>query len=155
MAAYRILRGWVALFLAGYFVLGLATVMLPQQEVFPVYSWFLFPLVPGQQTRYALRLREARGQKFATPLLYQDAEGFVVNPHSVTVDELVQQLGRAVEQGRTNEQQHICQVLERNHLPPQCQYELVTIIFDPLVRWRTGQYEVRPIAQYQSSGEAS
>lgn len=148
MAAYRILRGWVALFLAGYFVLGLATVMLPQQEVFPVYSWFLFPLVPGQQTRYALRLQEAQG-----PLLYQDAEGFVANPHSVTVDELVQRLGRAVEQGRTNEQQHICQVLEKNHLPSPCRYELVSIVFDPLIRWHTGRHEVRPIAQYQSSGE--
>jgi hypothetical protein len=153
MAAYRILRGWVAFFLAGYFVLGLATAMLPQQEVFPVYSWFLFPLVPGQQTRYALRLREARGQKFAAPLLYQDAEGFVANPHSVTVDELVQQLGLAVKTERADEQQRLRQVLEKNYLPSQCQYELVAIVFDPLVRWRTGQYEIRPIAQYQSSGE--
>jgi hypothetical protein len=153
MAAYRILRGWVALFLAGYFVLGLATAILPQQEVFPVYSWFLFPLVPGQQTRYALRLLETPGQKFATPLLYQDAEGLVANPHSVTVDELVQQLGLAVKTGKTDEQQRLRQVLEKNHLPSQCQYELVTIVFDPLGRWRTKQYEIRSIAQYRSSGE--
>jgi hypothetical protein len=149
MAAYRILRGWVALFLAGYFALGLATVLLPQQEVFPVYSWFLFPLVPGQQTRYALRLEEAQGL-----LLYQDAEGFVANPHSVTVDELVQRLGLAVELGRTDEQQRIRQVLEKNHLPSPCRYELVRITFDSLVRWRTGRYEVKPLAQYLSSGAA-
>jgi hypothetical protein len=153
MAAYRILRGWVALFLTSYFVLGLATARLPQQEVFPVYSWFLFPLVPGQQTRYALRLLDVPGQKFAAPLLYQDAEGFVTNPHSVTVDELVQQLGLVVKTRKADEQQRLRRVLEGNYLPSQCHYELVTIVFDPLVRWHTGRYEVRSIAQYQSSGE--
>src|SRR5271154_5396970 len=130
MAAYRILRGWVAIFLTGYFALGLATVLHPRQEVFPVYSWFLFPLVPGQETRYALRLQEAHGQKLAGPLLYQDAEDLVANPHSVTVDELVQQLGRAAKQGRAEEQQRLRQVLEKNHLPSPCRYELVAIIFD-------------------------
>jgi hypothetical protein len=110
-------------------------------------------LVPGQQTRYALRLQEAHGQKFSSPLLYQDAEGFVANPHSVTVDELVQQLGLAVQKGSADERQRIRQVLEKNHLPAPCRYELVAIIFDPLVRWHTGRYEVRPLAQYQSSGE--
>ena|ERR1017187_3095136 len=153
MAAYRILRGWVVLFLAGYFVLGLATVLLPRQEVFPVYSWFLFPLVPGLQTRYALRLQEAHGQRLDPPLLYQDAENYVTNPHSVTVDELVQQLGLVVEKARTDEQRRIRQVLEKNHLPAPCRYELVAITFDPLVRWHTGRYEVRPLAQYLSSGE--
>jgi hypothetical protein len=149
MGAYRILRGWVAIFLVGYFVLGLGTAMLPQQEVFPLYSWFLFPSVPGRQTRYALRLEEPQG-----PLLYQEAEGFVANPHSVTVDELVQQLGLAVKQGRVNEQQRIRQVLEKNHLPSSCRYELVTITFDPLIRWRTGRCEVEPIAQYLARGVA-
>lgn len=154
MAAYRILRVWVALFLAGYFALGLATVLLPQQEVFPVYSWFLFPLVPGRQTRYALRLQEARGQGLTPPLLYQDAENYVANPHSVTVDELVQQFGQAVTKGRVDDQQRLRHVLEKNHLPSPCQYELVTITFDPLVRWRTGRYEAKPFAQYQSLGES-
>ncbi len=154
MAAYRILRGWVALFLTGYFALGLATALHPRQEVFPVYSWFLFPLVPGSESRYAVRLQEAHGQRLTQPLFYQDAEDFVANPQSVTVDELVQQLGLAVKQGRTDEQQRIRQVLEKNHLPSPCRYELVTITFDPLVRWRTGQYEVQPLAEYVSPGEA-
>jgi hypothetical protein len=153
MAAYRILRGWVALFLAGYFALGLATVLHPRQEVFPVYSWFLFPLVPGEQTRYTLRLQETHGQRLTAPLLYQDAEGIVTNPHSVTVDELVQQLGLAVQKGRADEQQRLRQVLEKNYLPLPCQYELVAITFDPLVRWHTGRYEVKLLAQYLSSGE--
>src|ERR1039457_5512030 len=104
MAAYRILRGWVALFLAGYFALGLLTLLLPRREGFPLYSWFLFALVPGQEARYAVRLQEVGGQKLAEPVLYQDAESLVADPHNVTVRELVQQFGLAVEKGRVQEQ---------------------------------------------------
>jgi len=146
MAAYRILRGWITLFLAGYFLSGLLTLLLPRQEVFPVYSWFLFPLAPGRETRYALRLQQVRGQSLDPPLLYQDAGDFVADPHSVTVDELVQQLGRAEQAGRWEESRRIRLLLEKDHLPRPCRYELVTITFDPLVRWRTGQCEIKPLA---------
>ena len=153
MAAYRILRGWVALFLAGYFVFGFSALLLPRREVFPVSSWSLFALVPGQESRYALRLLEAGGKKLAEPVLYQEAEGLVVDPHSVAVREIVQQFGLAVERGRIQEQLRIRRMLERDHLPSPCRYELVMITYDPLVRWRTGRYEVRPMAQYASPGE--
>jgi hypothetical protein len=153
MAAYRILRGWVALFLAGYFALGLLTLLLPRREVFPVYSWCLFALVPGQESRYALRLQEVRGQKFAEPVLYQEADSLVADPHSVTVRELVQQFGLAVEKGRVRQQLRIRRLMEKDHLPSLCRYELVIITYDPLIRWRTGRYEVRLLAQYASPGE--
>jgi hypothetical protein len=153
MAAYRILRGWVALFLAGYFSLGLLTLLLPRREVFPLYSWFLFALVPGRESQYALRLQEVSGQKLAEPLLYQDAESLVADPHSVTVRELVQQFGLAVENGRAREQFRIRRIMEKDHLPSPCRYEVVIITYDPLDRWRTGRYEVRSLAQYASPGE--
>ena len=153
MAAYRILRGWIALFLAGYFALGLLTLLLPQRELFPLYSWFLFALVPGQESQYALRLQEVSGRKLAEPVLYQDAEGLVADPHNVTVRELVQQFGLAVEKGQVQEQLSIRRVMEKDHLPSPCHYELVIITYDPLARWRTGRYEVRPLAQYASPGE--
>ncbi|MGD0057776.1 MAG: hypothetical protein ABSD58_00010 [Verrucomicrobiia bacterium] len=71
MAAYRIWRVWVALFLAGYFALGFSTLALPRGEVFPCFSWFLFALVPGRESQYAVRLQEVRGQKLAEPVLFQ------------------------------------------------------------------------------------
>jgi hypothetical protein len=139
--------------LAGYFVCGLLTLLLPRQEAFPVYSWFLFPLAPGRQTRYALRLQQVNGQTLDSPRLYQDAGEFVADPHSVTVDELVQQLGSAVQQGRAEDQRRIRLLLEKDHLPSPCRYELVTISFDPLIRWRTGLCAIRPVAQYASVAE--
>jgi hypothetical protein len=141
--------------LTGYFALGLLTLLLPRREVFPLYSWFLFALVPGRESDYALRLREVNGQKLPEPVLYQDAKGLVADPHNVTVREIVQQFGRAVEKGRVQERLRIRRVMEKDYLPPLCRYELVIITYDPLARWRTGRgrYEVRPLAQYASSGE--
>ena len=153
MAAYRILRGWVTFFLAGYFALGLLTLLLPRREIFPLYSWFLFALVPGQESQYAVRLQEVSGRKLAEPVLYQDADNLVADPHSVTVRELVQQFGLAVEKGRVREQLRIRRMMEKDHLPSSCRYELVIVTYDPLIRWRTGRYDVRPLAQYASGGE--
>jgi hypothetical protein len=152
MSAYRIWRTWVAIFLVGYFGLGIPTIVLPQQEVFPCYSWFLFALVPGQESDYAIRLQEVRGQKLAEPLLFQNADGFVGNPHSVTMRELVRQFGTAVEKGRTNEQLRLREVIEKGYLPIPCRYELVVMTYEPLTRWRTGRYDVRPLREYTAAG---
>jgi len=151
MAAYRIWRAWVALFLAGYFALGLATLALPRQEVFPCYSWFLFALVPGRESPYAVRLLEVRGQKLAEPVLFQDAEDFVAEPHNVMAHEIVQQLGMAVEKGTMDEQVRLRRVMEKDFLPVPCRYELVVLTYEPLTRWRTGRYDVRSLAEYSST----
>ncbi len=154
MAAYRIWRAWVALFLAGYFVLGLATLALPRQEVFPCYSWFLFALVPGRESQYAVRLQEVRGQKLAEPVLFQDADNFVDEPHNVMVRDLVQQWGAAVENGRLDEQARLRRVMEKDYLPTPCRYELVVLTYEPLTRWRTGRYDVRSLEEYTVTGES-
>jgi hypothetical protein len=154
MAAYRIWRVWVALFLAGYFVLGLATLALPRQEVFPCYSWFLFALVPGRESQYAIRFQEVRGQKLAEPVLFQDAEDFVDEPHNAMAHELIQQFGAAVETGRTDEQLRLRRVMEKDYLPTPCRYELVVLTYEPLTRWRTGAYEARSLGEYTAGGES-
>lgn len=151
MAAYRNCRAWVTLFLAGYFVLGLATLALPRGEVFPCYSWFLFELVPGRESQYAVRLREVHGQKLAEPVLFQDAEDFVAEPHNVMMRDLVQQLGAEVEKGRMDEQVRLRRVMEKDYLPTPCRYELVVLTYEPLIRWRTGRYDVRSLAEYSST----
>ncbi len=154
MAAYRIWRAWVALFLAGYFALGLSTLALPHQEVFPCYSWFLFALVPGRESQYAVRLQEVPGQKLAEPVLFQDADNLVDEPHSVMVRNLVQQFGTAVEKGRMDEQVRLRRVMEKDYLPTPCRYEVVVLTYEPLIRWRTGRYDVRPLQEYTVTGES-
>jgi hypothetical protein len=148
MRAYRIAQRWVAFFLAAYFAGGLLTLLHPHQEVFPVYSWFLFSLVPQQQTRYALLLREIRGKILEKPLYYEEADGLVPAPHSVTAYELVQQFGAATQSHDEEQQQRLRRVLESNSLPPRTRYDLMEITFDPLTRWRTGEHRAERLSTF-------
>ena len=141
MREYRRIRNGVALFLAAYFVGGLLTLLLPQREVFPVYSWFLFSLVPQSGPQYGLLLKEVDGQELGPPVLYQDAEGWIETPHSETVFKLVQQLGEALEHQDVAVKKYR-ELLDHEWLPPRTRYELVTINTDPIKRWKRGEYEI-------------
>jgi hypothetical protein len=141
MREYRCIRNGVTMFLAAYFVGGLLTLLLPQREIFPVYSWFLFSLVPQSGPQYGLMLTEVGGKKLVSPRLYQQAETWIDAPHSETAFSLVQQFGAAVEHHDANAKR-FRDLLEHNWLPPRTHYELVVINADPIARWKRGEYEV-------------
>jgi hypothetical protein len=115
---YRRARRGIALFLAIYFVVGLGTLLLPAREIFPFYSWFLFALVPQGAAHYELILRAVDGKRLDPPRRYQEAEGLVGSPHSVTVYKLTQQIG-ATNDARARE------LLEKDWLPPNTRYEII------------------------------
>jgi hypothetical protein len=131
---------------------GLLTLFHPAREVFPVYSWFLFSLVPQHQTRYALLLREVRGESLDQPRYYEEADGLVPAPHSVIMYELVQQFGGAVESHQNEQAQRLQKLLESNFLPPATRYDLVKTTFDPLTRWKTGQQQVEHLNTFATPG---
>jgi hypothetical protein len=137
MRGYRKAQRQTAIFLAAYFLGGLLSLLHPRGEVFPVYSWFLFPLVPAERTQFALRLYSAGGEPL--PL-----------PRSITVHELAQQLGAAVDSADSQQVQRVRRTLERNFLPPGARYELVRESFEPLTRWKTGQARVHRLATFST-----
>ena len=141
MREYRRTRRFVSWFLAAYFAGGLLTLLLPQMEVFPVYSWFLFALVPQSGPQYGLLLYRVNGRDLEPPRLYQEAEGWIPSPHSVTAFKLTQEFGEAAEKNSAD-QAHRRESLEKNWLPPQTKYELIKLNADPITRWKTGQYEI-------------
>ena len=149
MREYRRTRGGIALFLTIYFAGGLLTLLRPGQEVFPVYSWFLFPLVPHAGPEYELLLHEVNGRSVDPPRLYQEAAEFVDSPHSITVHQLTQQMGKALERGE-NESSYR-ELLEKNWLPPHTSYDLVKINADAIGRWKTGQYEMETVRIFKTA----
>jgi hypothetical protein len=152
MREYRRIRRGMSWFLAAYFVGGLLTLLLPEREVFPVYSWFLFPLVPRAETQYALLLHEVSGQRVEPPCLYQDAEGRIPRPHSVTVFQLTQKFGAAFEHGQADQARY-CELLEKNWLPARTRYELVKVNADPIARWKNGRFEItQRLEMFTSAG---
>ena len=107
------------MFLAIYFVAGIGTLLLPAREIFPFYSWFLFALVPqNSTTHYDLILHEVNGRHLDPPVRYQEADGLVPSPHSVTVYRLTQRLG-------ATQDAHARELLEKDWLPPGTRYEIV------------------------------
>jgi hypothetical protein len=147
---YRILRSGVTLFLAGYFVGGLLTLLHPREEVFPVYSWFLFALVPQRQTLYAVVLHEAEGRPLPQPIAYQEAINIVRDPHNVVVHQLIQQLGAAVEKQDVAQVTELRRLLETNYLPARSRYEVAKISYEPLRRWRTGEQRTERLAMFST-----
>jgi hypothetical protein len=155
MREYRRIRKFISVFLAAYFAGGLLTLMRPDMEVFPVYSWFLFALVPQSGPQYGLLLHEVNGRSIEPPRLYQEAADWVPASHSVTVFKLTQELGVAAERNLP-EQSRYRELLEKNWLPPQTRYELVKLNADPVARWKTGQYEItQRFGMFTSQNEVS
>lgn len=148
MRAYRIAQRWVTLFLAAYFVGGLLTLLHPREEVFPVYSWFLFALVPQQRTLYAVVLHEAEGRPLPQPIAYQEAIDVVRDPHNVVVHQLIQQLGAALEKQDAAQVAKLRRLLETNYLPARSRYEVAKIGYEPLRRWRTGEQRTEQLAMF-------
>lgn len=150
MREYWRTRRGIACFLAAYFAGGMLTLLHPEQEVLPVYSWFLFALVPQSGLQYGLLLHRVNGRAVEPPRLYQEADGFVGAPHSVTVYKLAQQLGAAVERS-SPEQDRYREVLEKNWLPPATRYDVVKLSADPVARWKSGHYEMQPLKTFTSA----
>jgi hypothetical protein len=145
MRLYRITKLWLSSFLAVYFVVGLLTEIYPGREVFPFFSWFLFTLAPQAGEQYALVLREVNGTMIDPPRLYQETDDLVPNVQSDKMAELIQRLGAAIEQGETAKERQFRELLEANYLFPNTRYDIMRIDFDPLVRWRTGRYTIKPL----------
>ena len=158
MKRYRWLRKFLSVFLLGYFFLGQAfhwfpTRLVSHEEVFPVFSWYLFHQVPVVRVRYALRLHELHGQVLDPAVFYEEAEGIVARPHSTEAQTTIRRLAEAIEAGHDDTIRHLKQVLETEYLPPNVRYELVQRIFDPLERWRNGTYSTTPLRMLNSGEE--
>ena len=157
MREYRRIRKGALCFLAVCFTGGLLTLLrldreVFDREVFPFFSWSLFALTPQAGPQYGLLLLEVNGRAVDPPRLFEEADGLVAAPHSVTVFQLAQIFGAAVEAGRAD-REHYRELLEKNWLPPRTKYELVKFNSDPIARFQQGGYEItQRLGTFTSAG---
>ena len=152
MRSYWKLKRFLAGFLLFVFAGGLLTLLVPRQEIYPIYSWFLFALTPNAKTRYALRILEYRNQPLNPPLFYDEAGSLVPKPQSVTLVKIAQYWGRAVEQGDRDAENKNRALFESNFLPGASRYALVRVHYDPVERWKTGVAQMETVRLYQTEG---
>lgn len=145
MGNYTILKTFVLAFFIVYFVGGLATEILPpwkDKSMIPFYSWFLFDKVPNERHIPSLRILEYEGNSVEPPLLFAEAKGVVKEPRSPKARELIGALGRSIWKNQEEESRRLREFLEQSFLPLCVRYEIVMIEYDPIERWKTGNYTV-------------
>jgi hypothetical protein len=147
----RRLAQWLSAALAAEFILGFGGALTPRGEIFPFASWLLFSLVPYHTSEYDLRLEVPDGK----PVSFSEAGSLVRNPHSIVTFQLIQQLGRAVAARRNSETRRLRAQLEAFFQAPKVHYDLVTLTYDPVQRWNTGQIlAIRQVAAFISGEPA-
>jgi hypothetical protein len=152
MRSYRKLKRFLAGFLLFVFVGGLLTLLVPRQEIYPIYSWFLFALTPNAKTRYALQILEYQNQLLDPPLFYEEAGYLVPKPRSITLVKIAQFWGRAVEQGDETAENKNRALFESNFLPGASRYALMRVHYDPIARWKTGAVHMETVRLYRAEG---
>lgn len=149
---YGSLRRWLPR-LAGVYLLGaLAAVAAPGFEVFPVFCWFLFPVVPGYEARYELTVTEAGGVRPDAPTDIQQLDEFD-DPKAMDLWVVTQRLGKAVARKDEAGVAAARRLLEGSYLCAPSRYAMTELHFDPVERWRSGAVQSSRILASFSSTE--
>lgn len=150
MKLYRRLSILFFSILLAYPVVGIISAFSEHEEAFPVYCWFLFYLTPNAKTDFALRILEHNSQPLPQPLLAHEADGFIPNPRSIELYELTQRFGRASQHNNPSALKDIQSLLQNHFLGQVNHYELVSITYDPLERWKSGSLKITPIQSFHT-----
>lgn len=154
----RKLQKRLALIVIVYFFAGSASQKLMPfdiDEVFPFFGWSLFTKVPNEEVTYTLRIDEHDG--VAQPgISFLRAPGNMVVGDRYIARKVIQHLGKATFRGETEEVLRQRQLLEDTWLRGQVRYRLVREVYDPLLKWRTGENrEESVLATFESSPATS
>lgn len=124
----------LTLFLILYFVGGLLSLLTPKQEIFPLYSWFLFAKVPSKEEKYALLIVSSQSKNLVKPIFFEEAGNTVKYSSSISAQRVIQMLGEGFEKRREEQVQTSKKILEERFLHPDTTYQLMKIKYDPLER---------------------
>jgi len=156
MNRYRRIWFYILAGLFLYLVGGLLTFDLEKKksnEVFPVFSWFLFADVPQKNhVRYTLRVLRADDRDLVPALFFSEAGAFA-NPKSVSANKLIDEIGRSLAHQEEGEVQRLRRTLEENQIHRIQRYELIKLTYDPVERYQTGKMQVESIRIFEKGKE--
>jgi len=151
----RQLRRLLVSFLIVYFVAGnVSQKMIPGvDEIFPFFGWSLFSKVPGHESRYEVVIHRHNGRELAPAQAYLSAPPSMVAGDRYVGRKVLQQLGKALDEGESTKAERLRRLFERNYLRGPLEYELVFESYDPLIKWKTGEsLEDRSLGRFQKGG---
>ncbi|GAB4269695.1 MAG TPA: hypothetical protein DIU37_00110 [Opitutae bacterium] len=139
----------IILFLAFYFFGGLLALPLQKHELFPVFSWFLFPLTPHEEVQYALRVYEYNNKVWNPPILFREGRGHFKGAGSIEFYEVLQNAGAAYNENNMERFNKNMQLLNAYLITPYT-VEIVQIAYDPLQYWKTKTKTIKPLVKIES-----
>ena len=155
MADYNLLKKLIIAFLIIYFIGGLSTLALPawkDKKLIPLYSWFLFDRVPSEKrVAHVVRILEYQGKILQPPLLFTEAKDVVAEPRSQKAREIIQELSLGIMQNQDEGNKELQKLFEQNFLPPCVRYEIASIEYNPIERWKSNQYEIKTSKEFATS----
>ena len=139
MSSYRRLRLFAVVLLVAEFVVGMGGWLTPRHEVFPFASWFLFTLVPNRTVEYDLEFRAVDDRPLAPPVRFSRAGSLVLQPHSITAFNVIQQFGAVLDRGSDQGKiRALRPQIDALCSPGRLQYDVVKVTYDPVSHYDTG-----------------
>ena len=118
-----------------YFAVGVMALPLPRHEVFPFFSWFLFPLTPSEQMIYGFRVYENDGKNSSGEILNKGLFAFK-GENNIDIHYLCQRIGNSIKTENREELQLCIQILEAHYVKSPFHLELVKQNYHPVRRWK-------------------
>jgi len=152
MATRRWTRIFPSVVLIGYFSLGIAT--RAADEVFPVFSWFLFHIVPNKPFHYEVLVLDVENKPLPKPLFFRDARDHLSSlAGEDTALQLMDFFGRAVKSGNEKAAGEYQRTFESTYMPRVTRYALVEVSYQPLEYWKTKAREEKQIRTIEVKGK--
>ncbi|OGI62788.1 hypothetical protein A2818_00895 [Candidatus Nomurabacteria bacterium RIFCSPHIGHO2_01_FULL_40_12] len=159
MKEYKQLQKFIIGFLIFYFIAGLSTeVFLPgrEKDIPMFFSWFLFSHTPDEKSssQYAVRILEFNDKTLNPPILFNEAYGIVDNPGSPKARALIRKLGPVTMMGTGRESEQLRKLFEQVYLPAPIRYELLFITYDPIQRFKTGEFiSIKKLGEFTKNSQ--
>lgn len=149
---YWHLRRWLPRMGLGYVLAGLLAAGVPGFEVFPFFSWFLFPIVPTTELRYELVLHRHVGAAIEPPRDLQEMKIFS-DPTAMDLWLATQRLGKELTRDGEAGAAATRALIEANFVCAGSEYAVHEVRFDVLDRWvKKETVSRRELVRWESKG---
>ncbi len=133
-------KTWILVILVLYFLGGLyAKAVDNNGDFYPFFSWSLFSRVPDRfETDFRILLHRAGNETFENPVLLETTGYYNKRVDLTEYRFLIQNVAQAIRRGGVEEIAARRAELERNFLVRPVAYEIATVRYSPIERWKRG-----------------
>ncbi|MEM8861795.1 MAG: hypothetical protein AAGD96_26025 [Chloroflexota bacterium] len=140
---YKFQKSVIATVVILYFVIGNFSWGVFRHEIYPIFSWELFSLVPNLEVDYGLQIISMNESSLEKPTYFQELPNDFKDAESIIAFFVIQDLGKAID---ANDQEAIIDLRDQIETTffsskNNVEYAVVKRSYHPVDRWKTGKFE--------------